>query len=131
MTVYLQESPDETCRIPQADVNDTSLITLLEYDCIMKIAIGKNNYFEADICPLEMLNAYREWYDSIEIGQMKDFEYITEDDGNNPVLYFKHSEEGWTIHSCWEKYLETKKFTLEEILSFFEMYKKELNKFII
>ena len=131
MLIQLYETPEEKCVIPKSSLNDHSLSTLLEYSCWMHIEIGGKVFYDDGICPLEMRYAYKCWLDELYSGNMQDFIYLTEDDGHNPFLQFCYHKEGWTIHSCFEQYYEPRLFSTQELLSFFEMFENELNKFIV
>lgn len=113
--------------LKEKDLESNSLEVLLSVDCHMKITIASRIFYEDWICPIELYYHYKIWINKLQLNQLSEFVYITEDNSINPILAFYYIDDNkWIIDSCYKKYDEQKIFTKKEVLDFFEQFEKLL-----
>ena len=68
----------------------------------MKITINDKIFYNDWICPIEFYYQYCKWKNNCkEAYEYSDFEYVTEDNGVNPILKFQYiGNNNWRIDSC-------------------------------
>ncbi len=110
------------------DLKSSLLETQLSVDCHMKITINEKIFYNDWICPIEFYYQYCKWKNNCkESNDYSDFEYVTEDNGVNPILKFQYiGNNNWRIDSCYKEYDEANIFTTEQIKFFFDQYEIQL-----
>ena len=96
-------------------------------DCWATITINDELFFEDWICPLELYFQYLDWKEDFNNGLIRDFEYISDDNGENPILSFNKINDKWFAYSV----LTQKRsgfLTINEVLDFFESFEVQLLK---
>ena len=102
---------------------ELSIIT----DCWATITINDELFFEDWICPLELYFQHLDWKEDFNNGLIRDFEYISDDNGENPILSFNKINDKWFTYSV----LTQKRsdfLTINEVLDFFESFEVQLLK---
>lgn len=102
---------------------ELSIIT----DCWATITINDELFFEDWICPLELYFQHLDWKEDFNNGLIRDFEYISDDNGENPILSFNKINDKWFAYSV----LTQKRsdfLTINEVLDFFESFEVQLLK---
>lgn len=96
-------------------------------DCWATITVNDELFFEDWICPLELYFQYLDWKEDFNNGLIRDFEYISDDNGENPILSFNKINDKWFTYSV----LTQKRsdfLTINEVLDFFESFEVQLLK---
>lgn len=94
-------------------------------DCWMKIVINDELFFDDWVCPLELYFQYLDWKKDFDNELIRNFEYISDDNGENPILSFRAIGDKWVAFSELTK--KTSDFiTLNDILEFFESFEVQL-----
>ena len=102
---------------------ELSIIT----DCWVSIVINDELFFEDWICPLELYFQYIDWKKDYDSGLIRDFEYTSDDNGENPILSFNKIDDKWIAYSVLTK-KNSGCITKNEILDFFESFEFQLLK---
>lgn len=83
---------------------------LLKEECYFCIIVDNLVFFEDPLFPIrEFLKYYFDW------DKKNNFNYITIESSDNPLLSFIKTSEGWSIDSVWKKFECDRKFTLSEL----------------
>ena len=110
------------------DLKSSSLAVQLSVDCHMKITVNKKTFYDDWICPIELYFQYCEWRNKCKkMHNYCDFNYITEDNSENPILKFQYiSNNSWLIDSCYKEYNEAVLISTEQVNNFFEQYEIQI-----
>ena len=88
---------------------------LLKIECYFCIKIDNKIFFEEPLFPiLEFLYFYKKW------DKASNFEYITIESEDNPIISFIKKYNGWYIDSVWKKFECNYIFELEQIINAIE-----------
>lgn len=96
-------------------------------DCWMKLVINDELFFNDWICPLELYFQYLDWKEDYKNGLIRDFEYISDDNGDNPILSFNKIGDKWIAFSALTQ-KNSGFITKNGILDFFEAFEVQLLK---
>ena len=94
-------------------------------DCWMKLVINDDLFFDDWICPLELYFQYLDWKEDYKNGVMRNFEYISDDNGNNPILSFKEIDNRWIAYSVLTN-RSSNYITFQDVLYFFDLFTLQL-----
>lgn len=94
-------------------------------DCWMKLVINDDLFFDDWICPLELYFQYLDWKEDYKNGVIRNFEYISDDNGNNPILCFKEIDNRWIAYSVLTN-RSSNYITFQDVLYFFELFTLQL-----
>lgn len=97
-------------------------------DCWMKLVINDELFFNDWICPLELYFQYLDWKKDYKNGLIRDFEYISDDNGDNPILSFNKIGDKWIAFSALTQ-KNSGFITKNEIMDFFESFEVQLLKY--
>ena len=97
-------------------------------DCWMKLVINDELFFNDWICPLELYFQYLDWKEDYKNGLIRDFEYISDDNGDNPILSFNKIGDKWIAFSALTQ-KNSGFITKNEIMDFFESFEVQLLKY--
>lgn len=97
-------------------------------DCWMQIIINDVLLFDDWICPLEFYFQYLIWKQNVDDGKIYDFEYISDDNGTNPILSFRRVDNTWSIFSCLSKEKTNCSVSTDELLELFKLFEAQLLK---
>ena len=111
----------------EKDLNTRNYALSIMTDCWITININGEVFLDDWICPLELYFQYFDWKQDLDNGLIKDFEYVSDDNGKNPILSFNKVGDKWTTYSVLTK--KTSEFITEsDILQFFESFEMQLLK---
>ncbi len=98
-------------------------------DCWMDTFINDEKFFSDWICPLEFFYQYLDWEKDFNNGLIHDFEYISDDNGENPIFAFKHINNRWLTYSALTK-KSSDFISINEILDFFKSFEEQIFKHV-
>ena len=111
----------------EKDLNTRNYALSIMTDCWITININGEVFLDDWICPLELYFQYFDWKQDLDNGLIKDFEYVSDDNGKNPILSFNKVGDKWTTYSVLTQ--KTSEFITEsDILQFFESFEMQLLK---
>ena len=111
----------------EKDLNTRNYELSIVTDCWITISINGEVFLDDWICPLELYFQYLDWKRDFDNGLIKDFEYNSDDNGENPILSFNKVGDKWTAYSVLTQ--KTSGFITEnEILHFFKSFEMQLLK---
>lgn len=96
-------------------------------DCWATITVNDEVFFEDWICPLELYFQYLDWKKDFDNGLIRDFEYISDDNGENPILSFNKIDDKWIAFSVLTQ-KNSGFITKNGILDFFKSFEVQLLK---
>ena len=86
---------------------------LLEYEAKFRIVIDGQVFFEEPDFPIyEFLHFANDWKEQ----DNRNFEYVSMETEDNPLISFICEGDLWTIHSPWQLFECTRQFAKEEIV---------------
>ena len=109
-----------------SDLVEKNYAKAIMTDCWMTIEIGDERCFDDWVCPLELYFQYLDWKKDYLKGNIHDFNYISDDNAENPILSFKFSDDNWEIFSC--LYKTNQKIETIDVLGFFDSFETQLLK---
>lgn len=87
-------------------------IDLLKEECYFSIIIDGKVFFEEPYFPIfEFLYAYINW------DKTSNFQYITLETDDNPLISFVNTNDIWNIDSPWKRFCCEKTFTINELVN--------------
>lgn len=97
-------------------------------DCLLKFAVNGELIYDDWICPLELYFQYLDWKKDLQNNNICDFYYISDDSAVNPIFSFILFENEWIFCNRLTNKKANYKFTLFEVLEFFNLFEIQLLK---
>lgn len=112
----------------EEDCFNCSTEKLLSIDCWMTIEINDKILYDDWVCPLEFYSQLKNWIKEKGLMLKKSFNYISDDNSENPILAFVWSADKgcWIINSCLKKCTEVNTFSDIELYDFFNQFENAI-----